>query len=152
MTPDLHHFNHMFHFFVSVFVSLSLSTLLPALQTSSPVSQPAVKKFFCLVYWTFRPPGCSLTDSHTSVPFSSLAHSLASVQEAWGRSAGLSRITGQAVWHGHMIPNYLTFLHSPLPPVYLQFSTPNPLACLLSCTLLKGKIWNRFAVCSVESK
>lgn len=100
-----------FFFCVCLYPSSSLWLHLPLflhLQTSSPVSQPAGEKSLCLVYWIFHPPGAFWqTLTLLSLCFS-LTHSLASVQEAWGRRTGLSGITVQAVWHCHVIPTYLS--------------------------------------------
>ena len=75
---------------LSLFVSLYLPTP-SACPPHSPVMQPAAEKFLCLVYWIFRPSGTFWQTLILVSLCSSLPHSLAFEQEAWGRSAGAVR-------------------------------------------------------------
>ena len=100
IVPNIHVLLCTFHFrscpHSSLLFWLEL-TPLPALHTSSPVSLHAGEKCLCVVYWIFRPPGAFWqTLTLLSLCFS-LTRSLASVQEVWGSSTGLTGITMKAV-------------------------------------------------------
>lgn len=147
----------MFFFLsLSLFISLSLSTPLPALQTSSAVSQPAGEKFLCLVYWIFQPPGAFWQTLILLFLLTSLL----------GLCTGVSRTQRWAVrnhwascltWpYDFQLPHFPLSSPSYLSPFFLSWHS-----ALQLCIFYKGTVWNREAVwlgklmkikCSVKSK